>query len=346
MDIPVEAYGAARVLEPAGALPQAARRLDASTPMAPYEVEIDVEALCIDSTSFRQLVTSAQGDAEGVAQAIMEIVAERGKMYNPVTGSGGILTGTVRGVGADYRNPPPVGARIVTLASLTLTPLRLSSVGPVDLGSPQVPVSGTAFLPWTAPWTTYPAGVDFDAALAALDVCNAASQTRALISPETSTVLVLGGGHAGLVALAAARDRLRAGGRAVLIDSSAAVCERARGLGLCDLALQADLRDAVASLRALQEAGVPRADLTVVVVNAGDCEAAAILLTAARGTVLFFSMATSFTKAALGAEGVASEATMVIGSGYAPDRGEYALDLLARHPGLAQALSSHSPLGG
>ncbi len=50
-----------------------------------------------------------------------------------------------------------------------------------------------------------------------------------------------------------------------------------------------------------------RADLTVVVVNATDCEAAAILLTADHGTVLFFSMATSFTKAALGADGLASD---------------------------------------
>jgi L-erythro-3,5-diaminohexanoate dehydrogenase len=104
------------------------------------------------------------------------------------------------------------------------------------------------------------------------------------------------------------------------------------------LALCLDLRDAVGALQALEAAGVARADLTIVVVNASDCEAAALLLTADHGTVLFFSMATSFTKAALGSEGMASTARMVIGSGYIPDRGDYALELVRRHEGLERAL--------
>ncbi len=84
---------------------------------------------------------------------------------------------------------------------------------------------------------------------------------------------------------------------------------------------------------------MPRADLTVVVVNASDCEAAAILLTADHGTVLFFSMATSFTKAALGSDGLASSARMLVGSGYAPDRGAYALELLGRDQRLQRAIA-------
>jgi L-erythro-3,5-diaminohexanoate dehydrogenase len=129
------------------------------------------------------------------------------------------------------------------------------------------------------------------------------------------------------------------GGRVVLIDADERVCHRARDLELCDLAIRLDLRDAVATLGRLEAAGVPRAELTVVVVNATDCEAAAILLTADHGTVLFFSMATSFTKAALGSDGLASSARMLVGSGYAPDRGAYALQLLGRDQRLQRALA-------
>jgi L-erythro-3,5-diaminohexanoate dehydrogenase len=39
-------------------------------------------------------------------------------------------------------------------------------------------------------------------------------------------------------------------------------------------------------------------------------------------------MATSFTKAALGAEGIASEALMIIGNGYTKDHAEFTLNLL------------------
>jgi len=338
--IPLEAYGADRVLEPKGALPQGALRLDATMHMQPFEMEIDVDTLCLDSTSFRQLVESNDRDESAIAEAIADIVAQRGKMDNPVTGSGGILTGTVRAVGSEYPNPPKVGARIVPLASLTLTPLALDEVLAVRLDSAHVPVHGTAYLPWTVPWTEYPEDLAVDAALAALDVGNAPVQTRSLIGPTTRTVLVLGGGHAGLLALAAARASLSPGGRTVLIDASAQICERAQDLGLCDVALALDLRDAVGAMRALRAAGIPRADLTVVVVNARDCEAAALILTADNGTVLFFSMATSFAKAALGSEGVSSNARMIIGSGYAHDRGAYALELLRGDERLQSVFSN------
>jgi L-erythro-3,5-diaminohexanoate dehydrogenase len=326
------------VLAPTGALPQAAVQLDAELPLQPHEVELDVDMLAVDSTSFRQLVDSNDRAPTGIAAAILEIVAERGKLQNPVTGSGGILAGTVTAVGAEYPDPPAVGARVISLASLTLTPLRLSHVGAVDPAHPHVPVRGTAYLPWTAPLAPYPDGIPLDAALAALDVCNAASQTRELIGLDTRTVLVLGGGHGGLLALAAGRDCLARDSQLVLIDADERICERARGLGLCDLALSLDLRDAVGALNGLEQAGVPRADLTVVVVNASDCEAASLLLTSPDGTILFFSMATSFTKAALGSEGMASTARMLIGSGYIADRGEYALELVRRDGRLQRAL--------
>jgi L-erythro-3,5-diaminohexanoate dehydrogenase len=335
----IDALGAKRVLEPFGALPQGAVCLDSKLPLQSYEIEVEVDMLCLDSTSFRQLVESNDGDVLKIRDQILHIVQRFGKMQNPVTNSGGILTGFVRSVGDEFRNPPEIGSRIVTLASLTLTPLTLDSVGEVNLHSPHVPVQGTAYLPWTVPWAQYSADVQLDAALAAFDVCNAASQTRSLIDEGTQTVVVLGGGNAGLLALAAARDGLSPGGLIVLADADQAVCDRGKGLGLCDVSLRIDRRDAIETFRAFEEAGLPRADITIVVVNAADCEAAAILLTADQGTVLFFSMATSFTKAALGSEGMASSARMLIGSGYSTDRGAYALELLRRDGRLQEALA-------
>jgi len=44
--------------------------------------------------------------------------------------------------------------------------------------------------------------------------------------------------------------------------------------------------------------------------------------------VVFFSMATSFAAAALGAEGLAADVRMLVGNGYVPDHAAYALQLL------------------
>jgi hypothetical protein len=49
-----------------------------------------------------------------------------------------------------------------------------------------------------------------------------------------------------------------------------------------------------------------------------------------------------FNKVALGAECMAASATMVVGSGYTPDGGAYALHLLRRDERLVRALASGS----
>ena len=95
----------------------------------------------------------------------------------------------------------------------------------------------------------------------------------------------------------------------------------------------ADARNPVGVSRAIEAAGGP-ADVTVVCVDVPGCEGGAILATAQGGTVIFFSMATSFTAAALGAEGVASDVTMLVGNGYVPGHAELALDLIRTEPAV------------
>ena len=330
--------GADRVLEPPGSLPQPAARLDPAGPVRPYEFEIDVERLCLDSTSYRDIRVSAEGDPDRMAERILAIVAARGKMHNPVTDSGGVLLGTVSAVGEHYASPPTAGDRVVTLASLTLTPLSLDAVTAIDPGSPQVEVSGTAYVFDRSPWARLPEDMALQTALELFDVCSAGSQTHAL-AEGVASVCVLGAGHAGKLALAAARDA-SAEATLVAVDVDARAVERVDAAGLCDIAVSADLRDPLAAVEAVQKAGASPADLTVVVVNAPGCEPAAVLLTADGGTVMFFSMATSFSAASLAADGIGTEVRMLIGSGYSHDHGAYALDLLRRSPALREAFAA------
>ena len=116
--------GLHRVIEPPGVLPQAAWRLDASPAIAPDEVRIRVDRLNLDAASYRQIREAYAGDPDKIRTAVLEIITTRGKMQNPVTGSGGMLTGTVEEVGPDSPLGLTPGQRIATLVSLTLTPLR------------------------------------------------------------------------------------------------------------------------------------------------------------------------------------------------------------------------------
>jgi L-erythro-3,5-diaminohexanoate dehydrogenase len=332
---PEQRLGADRVVEPPGALPQPAERLDASGPVRPFEFEVEVERLCLDSTSFRNIRERSDGDTGRMAQRILEVVAQRGKMHNPETDSGGVALGTVTEIGERYGDPPQAGQRIVTLASLTLTPLRLEEVTRIELDNPQVEVRGTAYVSDRSAWGPVPEDLPLDVTLAVYDVYGAGSITKDLVTLG-DTVCVLGAGHAGKVALAAARDA--GAGKVIAVDVDSAAVERVEALGLCDVAVAADLRDPLGALSALTGAGAPPADLTVVVVNATRCEPTAILLTKDTGTVLFFSMATNFSTAALTADGMSSGARLLIGNGYTPDVGAYALDLVRRTPALKEAL--------
>jgi L-erythro-3,5-diaminohexanoate dehydrogenase len=333
--------GTDRVVRPIGSLPQTAEVLDSSGPVGPYEFEIEVERLCLDATSYRNIRTDADADPVRMGARIMEIVAARGKMHNPITDSGGVALGTVRAVGANFPDPPRIDDRVVTLASLTLTPLRLDSIVRVDPDSAQVEVRGIAYVCASAPWGPLPDDMDASRAIEVLDVYGAASHT-ARLAPKSGVVYVLGCGHAGRLAMAAARDTMDGESVVVAVDVDERAVNRVRDAGLCDIGVVTDLQKPVTALAALRDAGAPRADLTVVVVNAPRCESFSILATKEKGTVLFFSMATNFSAAALTADGMGHDVTMLVGSGYTPDVGTYALDLVRRTSALRGAMAAEN----
>jgi L-erythro-3,5-diaminohexanoate dehydrogenase len=350
---PSSPFGLHRVLEPAGeqvALPQAAIRLDARPEIWPDEVRIAVETLNLDAASYRQLAGKHAHDGAAIRAEVLDIVATRGKMQNPVTGSGGMLVGTVDEVGPDSPLGLRVGDRVATLVSLSLTPLRVDDgLERWDGLSEQVPAAGHAILFGRSIAAVLPDDLDPRLALMVMDVCGAPALVRRVVrrslqdrspsqgpdpAPSGPTVCVLGAaGKSGSLSLAAARDA--GAGRTIAVVPVEAEAARLRETGLADEVVVADARSPLVLAEAVRVVGGP-ADVTVVCVDVPGCEQPAILATADGGTVIFFSMATNFSAAALGAEGVAADVTMLVGNGYVPGHAAYALDLLRRTPAVRQ----------
>jgi len=332
--------GLHRVLEPCGdqiTLPQAAERLDASARIWPDEVRIDIETLNLDAASYRQLAgvhrtADDQVDGAALRACVLDIVATRGKMQNPVTGSGGMLIGTVAEVGQRSPLGLVVGDHVATLVSLSLTPLQITDgLSRWDGLGERVPAAGHAILFGRSIAAVLPADLDPELALMVMDVCGAPALVARLVREYAAmgvppSVLVLGGaGKSGSMSLAAAQD---AGARrrvAVVPDRRQALL--LEGTGLADQVVIADARSPLGLSDAVRAAGGP-ADITVVCVDVPGCEQPAVLSTAQGGTVVFFSMATNFAAAALGAEGLAADVRMLVGNGYVPGHADYALRLL------------------
>jgi L-erythro-3,5-diaminohexanoate dehydrogenase len=329
--------GLHRVLDDRVVLPQAAQRLDTRAELWPDEVRIRVEKLNLDAASYRQLERKHSRDGgpvdfSGIRAEVLEIVAERGKMQNPETGSGGMLVGTVEQVGERSPLGLSVGDRVATLVSLSLTPLVIEDgLARWDGRGEQVPCDGYAVLFGRSIAAVIPDDLRADLALSVMDVCGAPALTARVVE-EGMTVAVIGGaGKSGSMSLAAAR---RAGaGRTIGVVPHRAESDLLTQSGLADEVVVADARDPIALRDAVVKAGGP-ADVTVVCVDVPGCEGGAILSTAEGGTIIFFSMATSFAAAALGAEGLAADVTMLVGNGYVPGHAAYALDLLRDDAGL------------
>jgi L-erythro-3,5-diaminohexanoate dehydrogenase len=323
------------VVDPPGGLPQAAWRLDNDfARLFEGEVLLTAETLNIDAASFAQMEEDAGDRDDQIAHTILRTVAERGKQHNPITASGGMLLGHVLQIAPGRpAHELKVGDCLATLVSLSLTPLRVDRVRAVRRASAQVDIDGEAVLFATGAYAKMPEDIPQRLALAALDVAGAAPQVARLVKPG-NIVLVLGaGGKSGVLCAAEARRSGGAEACVVGIEANAQAASELRALGSCNAVAVVDARDAVAVRVAVLEAtGGREADLTLSCVNVPDAEAGAILSTRDRGVVYFFAMSTSFTKAALGAEGMGKDVDLFIGNGFARGHAEHTLGMLRQMP--------------
>ena len=319
-------YGTHRVIEPVGVLPQPANKLDNNMDeIYDNEILIDVQTLNIDSASFTDIHNYAKSQAKNPndeAEVMEEIKKEmflnvelQGKHRNRRTGSGGMLLGTVEKIGDALKGKIDLkeGDRIATLVSLSLTPLRIDEIVNIKADVDQVDIKGKAIL--------------FESGIYA--------KTAKLCQYGQNVVILGAGGKSGMLCCYEAKKRVGVTGKVIGLANSPKSTQRIKDLGFCDVV------ESVAGMTPVQINELvskltdgKMADVTINCVNVPDCEMTAVLCTKDDGIVYFFSMATSFTKAALGAEGIGADVNMIIGNGYTKGHAEFTLQELRESPEL------------
>ena len=324
-------FGTHRVIEPKGVLPQPAWKIDNTMKLYDNEILVDVERLNIDAASFTEIKKRANYDEAIIRQLILELVTERGKHHNPNTGSGGMFIGRVREIGTKLQATTDLcpGDRIASLVSLSLTPLKIEEILEVHQNIDQVAIKGQAILFESGLYAKLPADMPDTLALAVLDVAGAPAQTAKLVRPSDTVLVIGGGGKSGLLCLYEAKKRAGVTGQVISLNPSASACERVKALNLADDVIQADATNALEVMEAVSKVTNGQlCDLVINCVNVPGTEMSSILSARDGGTIYFFSMATSFTAAALGAEGVGKDVQMIVGNGYTRGHAEIALQVL------------------
>lgn len=323
-------FGTHRVIEPAGSLPQGALKISNDMNIMSNEVLIDVQTLNIDSASFTQIKEACGKDEKKMAEMIEGIVKERGKMQNPVTGSGGMLIGTVEKIGEDFPDKNlKVGDKIATLVSLSLTPLRIDKIKKVNVNNDQVDVEAKAILFESGIYAVLPKDLPEKLALAALDVAGAPAQVAKLVKEGDTVCIIGGGGKSGVLCCYEAMKKVGKTGKVIVFEYSESNAQRVRDLGVAHEVLVGDATKPVEIYNKINEMTNEKlCDVVINNVNVPGTEMSSILITKDEGIVYFFSMATSFTKAALGAEGVGKDVTMMVGNGYTKGHADLTLNIM------------------
>ncbi len=324
-------YGTHRVLNPKGTLPQPAIKLDNNMEIYENEILIDVKTLNIDSASYTQIRQFCGADPEKMEELILSIVEERGKMQNPVTGSGGMLIGTVKEIGPKFQNTQnlKVGDKIATLVSLSLTPLKINRILNISPDSEQVDVDAQAILFESGLFAVLPDDIPEKLALAALDVAGAPAQVDRLVTEGEIVCIIGGGGKSGILCCYQAMKNVGQYGKVIVVEYSQTNAQRIKDMGLATDVIVADATNVMDVYhKVMSITGGRGCDVTVNNVNVPSTEMTSILVTKGRGSVYFFSMATSFTKAALGAEGVGKDINLIVGNGFAKGHANLTLNII------------------
>ncbi len=331
-------FGIQRVLEPQGVLPQQAERVDPSLPIAEDEILIEVESLNIDSASFHQISKVCQGQLEQMEKHILELVHNRGKHHNRVTGSGGMLIGRISQIGPKFPvvdKPAQEGDRIASLVSLSLTPLLIRKILKIHPQIDRIDIEGHAILFASGIFSKLPDDLPEHVALAVLDVAGAPAQTRNLVQSGQSVVVIGGGGKSGVLCLYEAKKKKDV--VTIAVDYSKEAIKRLSSLSFVDHIIQVDARNAIEVRRQISKITSGKmADIIINVANIPETEASCVLSCKQKGIVYFFSMATSFTRAALCAEGVGADIDLRIGNGYTQGHADLALNILRESEQLRQ----------
>ncbi|NKB37678.1 MAG: zinc-binding dehydrogenase [Gammaproteobacteria bacterium] len=337
-------YGFHRVIQPSGVIPQAALQID-NTPqiLHPSEILIRVKLINLDSTGMSQL-RSRNMD---IAEQVMNIVSQRGKLHNPVSNSGGVLVGDIEDIGEGISPEFDLkrGDTIIPVVSTSTLPLYLNEI--TDIRGDQLLVDGSAVLFDGMGYSALPDDFELNLALAAIDVSSIVPQVYRSVA-EAKNILVIGAGKSGMAAMAAVRASAP-DVKLVALDPADEALEQIEECDFADICIKANARIPELVLREIRKVTDGKGfDLVLNCVNVPDTEAASILSARHGGTVFFYSMATRFDKAALGTDATDNDVRLLIGNGVAKDQATLVFELLRQQPKLKtffeNQLYSHSIL--
>lgn len=332
-------YGFYRALEPHNSFLQTAWKLDNDMSVRENELLIDVEILNINFVSFSQILEETNGNKEKIANRIMEIVKNRGKLHNPVTGTGGMLYGRINKIGESYRNTQELkeGDEIISLVSLSTTPLKIEKILDINIGFAQVNIIGQAIMFESSLIARKPNDLPLKVVISAWDEAGSPAETMKIVKPGDHIIILGAWGKMGLLCAFAAREKIGSSGKIVGVISSEVGKERLKESGVFDEILCCDIGNTLEFYNQYFEENM----LFDVVINCSEeayTEMTTLLLVKNKGIVYFASLRSDSKVASLTAESIGKDVSIIPYKGYVEGHAEITLLLLRKYSILKELI--------
>lgn len=336
----LDTFGLGRSIEPGHSLAQQAWKVDNSMTLRPDELLIDVKIISINLVSFHEIWEETGGDETLMCRRILEIIQERGKLHNPVTNTGGMLYGSVAQLGPEYPNEYNIKPKdpIISLVSLTVTPLRVDRILRVDYESAQLDVEGQAILYASSPVIKAPEDLPLRAAISAMDEAGAPTRTYQTVQPGQSVLVMGASGRIGMMCGYAARDKMGNDSHLVGVVRDLESRAQLEKYNLFDEILVADATNTAFFCGAGSHNIQERFDVVIDCINSANTEAASLVAAKNGGKIYFATLCCDYKFVALTAESIGKEVDVIPYTGFIQGHAAYTLSLLRKFPQMQSAI--------
>lgn len=159
------------MLAPRYVLPTSAWKVNNDKAVKADEMRVGVRLIHIETTGFKQIAAECGYHPKAMEKRILDIINKRGKLHNPITNTGGVLSGFVEEIGTDYRGRLTVapGDEVICNASLAGIPLYLSKINKIDFAYSQIEAEGYAVVSSECPILRRPEDLPVRLLLSGLD---------------------------------------------------------------------------------------------------------------------------------------------------------------------------------
>lgn len=332
-------FGVSRVMEPKGAVPATAWKLNNQRQIGPKEIRIRLETVHIEWDNFNQICSHCGYDEMRIKARIMQIIEERGKLHNPFTGSGGLFMGTIEEIGSEVdAEGLMVGDRVFSQSSITGMAMHIDRITRLDFNYGQMECQGYVICFEATSLIRYTGEVSEKYLLTAIDEEGNFLGVRQAVSEQKAERAVIIGGNLVTTLLYAQilRDCFGESTKvtAVLDKHSLGNLTEAEIISAFQPVIEhtcfTDLCQPLEAWKQIRDEGINEQPIDAVI-NLEDIsgsETLATLLVREHGTVFYASLQNNYSVGILVADSMGKEVTPYALDGFDKDAYDYAVKLI------------------